>query len=344
MDIRRVADRGQLGEDGRADRHGHLLAQHRGPRGGPAGRGGRPAAGGVVCHGQHLTARRDGTVAFRRSARSTVTNDDETVPFRRLVRHGRALLSAAEDRCPSVPPGGRPMPVASPSRTGHPTRRRVSRAPVPPTPASPRSPPRTASASAAPGRPCPRTSGSCGRGATSSPPRHRPAGRAVQPGARLGQLWQVHDPAAERGGLLPDLRCRCSAPATASPTTSRSCVTGVFVFTFTQSARSWRHPGDHRQPRPGPRPALPPGRLPLSFTLRSSSSCCSRWPRWSVILLAFGVPVTASLAARRPRPGAAVRLQRGPGPGAGQDRRRTTDFAQLMPFLLRTWMYLSGIF
>nr|WP_233521673.1 ABC transporter permease [Streptomyces triticagri] len=160
--------------------------------------------------------------------------------------------------------------------------------------------------------------------------------------AHLGQLWQVLTPLLNAAvhylvfGVLVGTRRGIEdfVPF---------LVTGVFVFTFTQSsalAGTRAIAGNLGLVR-----ALhfPRAALPLAFCLQQLQQLLFSMAALAVILLCFGVPVTACwllvpgvLALQFLfNAGLALALAR---LGSG-----TPDVAQLMPFVLRTWMYGSGV-
>ena len=162
--------------------------------------------------------------------------------------------------------------------------------------------------------------------------------------AKLGQVWQVATPLLNAAvyylifGLLIGTEDRASTDFIAF------LVTGVFIFTFTQTSVIGRHAGDLRQPGPGAGAALPARLLPISFSPHAA-------------------PAAAVLDVRAGGRSCWLRADARPGPGCWSSRRwrcqfvfntglamvmarlgsKTTDLAQLMPFIMRTWMYASGV-
>jgi teichoic acid transport system permease protein len=120
-------------------------------------------------------------------------------------------------------------------------------------------------------------------------------------------------------------------------------VTGVFVWTFTQSslmAGTRAISGNLGLVR-----ALhfPRAALPVSFCLQQLQQLLFSMAALAVILLAFGVPPGVSWVLTVP----VLVLQFVFNAGASLVMARLgakfPDIAQLMPFLLRTWMYGSGV-
>jgi teichoic acid transport system permease protein len=162
--------------------------------------------------------------------------------------------------------------------------------------------------------------------------------------ARLGQLWQVATPLLNAlvyfviFGLLLDAR-RGIPHEVYVP----FLVTGVFVFTFTQSSvlagvRSIS--GNVGLVR-----ALhfPRASLPISFSLQQLQQLLFSMIVLVIIMIAFGslpawswlLVIPALLLQFVFNTGLALIFAR---MGA-----KTPDLAQLMPFVLRTWMYASGV-
>ncbi|MEV6959606.1 ABC transporter permease [Streptomyces sp. NPDC051207] len=160
--------------------------------------------------------------------------------------------------------------------------------------------------------------------------------------ARLGQVWQVMTPLLNAAvyyfifGVL--LQTKQGVPDYVP-----FLVTGVFVWTFTQSsimAGTRAISGNLGLVR-----ALhfPRAALPVSFCLQQLQQLMFSMAALAVILLVFGVPVAASWLLAVP----ALTLQFTFNAGVAMIMARlgakTPDIAQLMPFVLRTWMYASGV-
>ncbi|WP_081240966.1 ABC transporter permease [Streptomyces viridosporus] len=162
--------------------------------------------------------------------------------------------------------------------------------------------------------------------------------------ARLGQLWQVATPLLNAAvyffvfGLL--LGARRGIP---HDIYVPFLVTGVFVFTFTQStvlAGVRAISGNLGLVR-----ALhfPRAALPVSFALQQLQQLLFSLVVLVVVVLAFGsVPGPAWLLVV---PALALQFVFNAGLALIFARlgSRTPDLAQLMPFVLRTWMYASGV-
>ncbi|HEY8979703.1 MAG TPA: ABC transporter permease [Streptomyces sp.] len=160
--------------------------------------------------------------------------------------------------------------------------------------------------------------------------------------AKLGQVWQVMTPLLNAavyylifGVLLGTKK--------GVPDYVPFLVTGVFVWTFTQSsilAGTRAISGNLGLVR-----ALhfPRAALPISFCLQQLQQLLFSMAALVVILLVMGVPVAASWVLVIP----ALTLQFVFNAGVSMIMARlgakTPDIAQLMPFVLRTWMYVSGV-
>ncbi|MEV5471293.1 ABC transporter permease [Streptomyces sp. NPDC003343] len=160
--------------------------------------------------------------------------------------------------------------------------------------------------------------------------------------AKLGQVWQVMTPLLNAavyyfifGVLLGTKRD--------VPDYIPFLVTGVFIWTFTSSSiltGTRAISGNLGLVR-----ALhfPRAALPISFCLQQLQQLLFSIAALLLILLFFGVPVAASWLLAIP----ALILQFTFNAGVSMIMARlgakTPDIAQLMPFVLRTWMYVSGV-
>ena len=160
--------------------------------------------------------------------------------------------------------------------------------------------------------------------------------------AKLGQVWQVMTPLLNAAvyyfifGVLLDTK---RGVADFIP----FLVTGVFVWTFTQSsimAGTRAISGNIGLVR-----ALhfPRAALPISFCIQQLQQLLFSMAALVLILLGVGVPPAASWVLAVP----ALVLQCVFNAGVSMILARlgaeTPDIAQLMPFILRTWMYISGV-
>ncbi|WP_225831584.1 ABC transporter permease [Streptomyces sp. NK08204] len=160
--------------------------------------------------------------------------------------------------------------------------------------------------------------------------------------AKLGQVWQVMTPLLNAAvyyfifGVLLGTKhgVKDYIPF---------LVTGVFIWTFTQSsimAGTRAISGNLGLVR-----ALhfPRAALPISFCLQQLQQLLFSMAALLVILLCFGVPVTASWLLAVPALVLQFTFNAGVSMIMARWGAKTPDIAQLMPFILRTWMYVSGV-
>ncbi|GAB1335934.1 ABC transporter permease [Streptomyces sp. E-15] len=160
--------------------------------------------------------------------------------------------------------------------------------------------------------------------------------------AKLGQVWQVMNPLLNAAvyyfifGVLLGTKHNV-------PDYVPFLVTGVFIWTFTQSsimAGTRAISGNLGLVR-----ALhfPRAALPISFALQQLQQLLFSMCALVVILLCFGVPVAASWLLAVPALVLQFTFNAGVSMIVARMGAKTPDIAQLMPFLLRTWMYVSGV-
>ncbi|TLS40263.1 ABC transporter permease [Streptomyces montanus] len=160
--------------------------------------------------------------------------------------------------------------------------------------------------------------------------------------AKLGQVWQVATPLLNAAvyyfifGVL-------MGTSRGVPDYIPFLVTGVFVWTFTQSsimAGTRAISGSLGLVR-----ALhfPRAALPVSYALQQLQQLLFSMAALIVILLCFGVPVGASWLLTIPALALQFVFNAGVALVMARMGAKTPDIAQLMPFLLRTWMYVSGV-
>ncbi|MGF1241019.1 ABC transporter permease [Streptomyces sp. NPDC004690] len=160
--------------------------------------------------------------------------------------------------------------------------------------------------------------------------------------AKLGQVWQVATPllnAAVYYFIFGVLLGTSRNVADYVP----FLVTGVFVWTFTQNsimAGTRAISGNLGLVR-----ALhfPRAALPISFALQQLQQLLFSMAALVIILLCFGV--TPGVAWLLAVPTLVLQFVFNAGVSMVMARMgaKTPDIAQLMPFLLRTWMYVSGV-
>nr|WP_313896754.1 ABC transporter permease [Streptomyces sp. GC420] len=160
--------------------------------------------------------------------------------------------------------------------------------------------------------------------------------------AKLGQLWQVMTPLLNAAvyylifGLL-------MGTSRGVPDFIPFLVTGVFVFTFTQSsvlAGTRSISGNLGLVR-----ALhfPRASLPISFCLMQLQQLLASMGVLAVILVGLGHYPDLSWLLVIPALTLQFVFNTGLALIFARMGAKTPDLAQLMPFLLRTWMYASGV-
>ncbi|WP_448318921.1 ABC transporter permease [Streptomyces sp. CO7] len=160
--------------------------------------------------------------------------------------------------------------------------------------------------------------------------------------AKLGQLWQVLTPVLNAAvyffifGVL-------MGTSHGVPDFVPFLVTGVFVWTFTQSSLMTGTRAIASNIGLVRALHFPRASLPISYCLQQLQQLLFSMAALAVILLVFGVPVAWSWLLVVP----ALILQFVFNAGLAMVLARlgahTPDLAQLMPFVLRTWMYASGV-
>jgi teichoic acid transport system permease protein len=160
--------------------------------------------------------------------------------------------------------------------------------------------------------------------------------------AKLGQLWQVLTPVLNAGvyflifGLLLHIN-------RGIPNYLAFLVTGVFIFNFTQRAFI-----STSSVIPTSLPLIralqfPRASLPLAYVIIELQQMLLSMVVLAVIVLASGEPVTWYWLLVIP----ALLLQTifnvGIGLLVARLGSQVNDFSQLLPFLMRTWLYVSGV-
>ncbi|MFV2120117.1 ABC transporter permease [Streptomyces sp. Act-28] len=160
--------------------------------------------------------------------------------------------------------------------------------------------------------------------------------------ARLGQLWQVMTPLLNAAvyyfifGVLMDTRKQVDDFAA-------FLVTGVFIWTFTASsvtAGTRAVSGNLGLVR-----ALhfPRASLPLALALQQLQQLAFSLATLLVILVGFGARPGASWLLAVPALALQTLFNAGVSLALARIAARTPDVAQVVPFVLRTWMYASGV-
>ncbi|MET7619301.1 ABC transporter permease [Streptomyces sp. NPDC005408] len=162
--------------------------------------------------------------------------------------------------------------------------------------------------------------------------------------AKLGQLWQVATPLLNAAvyylifGLILGTR-----KGIANDVFIPFLVTGVFVFTFTQTsvmAGVRAISGNLGLVR-----ALhfPRAALPISFALQQLQQLMFSMIVLFIIAMAFGSYPSLSWLLIVPALGLQFVFNIGIALMFARLGSKTPDLAQLMPFIMRTWMYASGV-
>ncbi|GAB1329320.1 ABC transporter permease [Streptomyces sp. NPDC093260] len=160
--------------------------------------------------------------------------------------------------------------------------------------------------------------------------------------AKLGQVWQVATPllnAAVYYFIFGVLLGTSRGVADYVP----FLVTGVFVWTFTQNsimAGTRAISGNLGLVR-----ALhfPRAALPISFAIQQLQQLLFSMVALVIILLCFGVAPGVAWLLAVPTLVLQFVFNAGVSMVMARMGAKTPDIAQLMPFLLRTWMYVSGV-
>jgi teichoic acid transport system permease protein len=160
--------------------------------------------------------------------------------------------------------------------------------------------------------------------------------------ARLGQAWQVVTPLLNAmvfylvfGVLLGSRRD--------VPDYVPFLVTGVFVWTFTQqsvAAGVKAVSGNVALVRALP---FPRASLPLALCIRELQQLLFSMIVLFGVLLGFGVPPTLNWLLAVPVLFLQSIFNAGLALAVARAGSRIPDLAQAMPFVLRTWMYMSGV-
>lgn len=160
--------------------------------------------------------------------------------------------------------------------------------------------------------------------------------------ARLGQLWQVLTPLLNAGvyflifGLLLKIN-------RGVPNYLAFLVTGVFVFNFTQrvfistSSVITENLELIRALR------FPRAALPLAYVIIELEQMLLSMVVLAVIVLATGEPITWHWLLAIPALLLQTMFNVGVGLAVARVGSSVNDFSQLMPFLMRTWLYASGV-
>jgi teichoic acid transport system permease protein len=160
--------------------------------------------------------------------------------------------------------------------------------------------------------------------------------------AKLGQVWQVMTPLLNAAvyyfifGVLLETK---KGVADFIP----FLVTGVFVWTFTQSSIMTGTRAISGSIGLVRALHFPRAALPISFCLQQLQQLLFSMAALVIILLCVGVPPAASWVLAVPALVLQFVFNAGVSMILARLGAKTPDIAQLMPFVLRTWMYISGV-
>jgi teichoic acid transport system permease protein len=161
--------------------------------------------------------------------------------------------------------------------------------------------------------------------------------------AKLGQIWQVMTPLLNAGVYFLIFGVLLGTNRGIHNFIAYLCA-GIFVFNFTQSAvlSGTRSIADNL----GLIRALhfPRACLPIAFTVIQLQQLLVSMGVLGVIVLLTGEPLTLRWLLVLPALVLQFAFNAGLALFMARIGARTTDTAQLMPFLMRTWMYMSGVF
>src|SRR5215813_6118415 len=161
--------------------------------------------------------------------------------------------------------------------------------------------------------------------------------------AKLGQLWQVLAPLLNAGVYFLIFGVIIKGVSRGVPDYLPFLVTGVFVFSFTQ--RTFISTSKVITDSLPLIRALkfPRAALPLAYVMIELQQMLLSMAVLFVLILAKGEPLTWDWLLVVPALALLTMFNAGIGMFAARTGARVNDFAQLLPFLMRTWLYLSGV-
>jgi teichoic acid transport system permease protein len=161
--------------------------------------------------------------------------------------------------------------------------------------------------------------------------------------AKLGQLWQVLAPLLNAGVYFLIFGLIIKGVSRGVPDYLPFLVTGVFVFSFTQ--RTFISTSKVITDSLPLIRALkfPRAALPLAYVMIELQQMLLSMAVLFVLILAKGEPLTWHWLLVVPALALLTMFNAGIGMFAARTGARVNDFAQLLPFLMRTWLYLSGV-
>jgi teichoic acid transport system permease protein len=161
--------------------------------------------------------------------------------------------------------------------------------------------------------------------------------------AKLGQLWQVLAPLLNAGVYFLIFGLIIKGVSRGVPDYLPFLVTGVFVFSFTQ--RTFISTSKVITDSLPLIRALkfPRAALPLAYVMIELQQMLLSMAVLFVLILGGGKPITWDWLLVIPALLLLTMFNAGIGMFAARTGARVNDFAQLLPFLMRTWLYLSGV-
>ncbi|HEX5189798.1 MAG TPA: ABC transporter permease [Streptosporangiaceae bacterium] len=161
--------------------------------------------------------------------------------------------------------------------------------------------------------------------------------------AKLGQLWQVLAPLLNAGVYFLIFGLIIKGVSRGVPDYLPFLVTGVFVFSFTQ--RTFISTSKVITDSLPLIRALkfPRAALPLAYVMIELQQMLLSMAVLFVLILAEREPLTWHWLLVVPALLLQIMFNAGIGMFAARTGARVNDFAQLLPFLMRTWLYLSGV-
>src|SRR5215470_13122302 len=161
--------------------------------------------------------------------------------------------------------------------------------------------------------------------------------------AKLGQLWQVLAPLLNAGVYFLIFGVIIKGVSKGVPDYLAFLVTGVFVFSFTQ--RTFISTSKViTESLPLIRALkFPRASLPLAYVMIELQQMLLSMAVLFVLVLLRGEPLTWHWLLVLPALALLTMFNAGIGMFAARTGARVNDFAQLLPFLMRTWLYLSGV-
>ena len=161
--------------------------------------------------------------------------------------------------------------------------------------------------------------------------------------AKLGQLWQVLAPLLNAGVYFLIFGLIIKGVSRGVPDYLAFLVTGVFVFSFTQ--RTFISTSKVITDSLPLIRALkfPRAALPLAYVMIELQQMLLSMAVLFVLVLARGEPLTWYWLLVIPALMLLTMFNAGIGMFAARTGARVNDFAQLLPFLMRTWLYISGV-